>query len=94
MFGRIAKITYKVARRIVVAIVGSTVLLLGVVMLVTPGPGLLIIPLGLAILSIEFAWARYWLRRVREKISQHTSRSQAVGAEAHREANDRNDRER
>ncbi len=84
MFGRIARITYQAARRIVVAIVGSTVLLLGLVMLVTPGPGLLIIPLGLAILSIEFAWARSWLRRVREKISEHTSRSQAEGAESHR----------
>ncbi len=87
MFGRLAKITYRAARRIVVAIVGSTVMLLGVIMLVTPGPGLLIIPLGLAILSVEFAWARYWLRKVREKISEHTSRSQAAGAEAHRQAN-------
>lgn len=84
MFGRIARITYKAARRIVVAVVGSTVLLLGVFMLVTPGPGLVVIPLGLAILSIEFAWARFWLRKLREKISEHTSRKQAAGAETHR----------
>ena len=84
MFGRIARITYQAARRIVIAVVGSTVLLLGVFMLVTPGPGLVVIPLGLAILSIEFAWARYWLRKLREKISEHTSRKQAAGAEAHR----------
>ncbi len=82
MFGRIARITYQAARRIVIAVVGSTVLLLGVFMLVTPGPGLVVIPLGLAILSIEFAWARYWLRKLREKISEHTSRRQAAGAEA------------
>ena len=84
MFGRIAKITYKAARRIVIAVVGSTVLLLGVVMLVTPGPGLVFIPLGLAILSIEFAWARYWLRKLREKLTERTSRTQADAAEAHR----------
>jgi len=84
MFGRIARITYQAARRIVIAVVGSTVLLLGVFMLVTPGPGLVVIPLGLAILSIEFAWARYWLHKLREKISEHTSRKQGTGAEAHR----------
>ena len=84
MIGRIARITYQAARRIVIAVVGSTVLLLGVFMLVTPGPGLVVIPLGLAILSIEFAWARYWLRKLREKISEHTSRKQAAGVEAHR----------
>jgi tellurite resistance protein TerC len=84
MFGRIARITYQAARRIVIGVVGTTVLLLGVVMLVTPGPGLIVIPLGLAILSIEFAWARYWLRKLREKLSERTSRSQADSAETHR----------
>ncbi|HNP34548.1 MAG TPA: PGPGW domain-containing protein [Woeseiaceae bacterium] len=84
MIKGIANGTYKAARRVVVAIVGMTVLLLGVVMLVTPGPGLIVIPLGLAILSIEFAWARYWLRRVRETISSKTAHNQAENAERHR----------
>ena len=70
MIRRAIHVTYKAARRIAVAVVGVTVLLLGVVMLVTPGPALVVIPLGLAILSIEFAWARHWLRRVREGISR------------------------
>ncbi|MDJ0938517.1 MAG: PGPGW domain-containing protein [Woeseiaceae bacterium] len=78
-------ITYKAARRIVVAVVGLTVLLLGVIMIVTPGPALVMIPLGLAILSIEFTWARYWLRRVREGISNNNSTGRAKRAEAHRE---------
>ena len=85
MIKRFADLTYKAARRIVVAIVGATVLLLGIVMLVTPGPGLLFIPLGLAILSIEFAWARYWLRRVRESISNRNSRQRGERAEEHRQ---------
>lgn len=85
MIVRLAELTYKAARRIVVAVVGTTVLLLGIVMVVTPGPALVFIPLGLAILSIEFAWARSWLRKVREKISDTASRSQATRAEAHRE---------
>jgi tellurite resistance protein TerC len=58
-------VSYRQARKVVVLIIGSTVLLLGVAMLVLPGPGLLVIPLGLAILAAEFAWARLWLRRVR-----------------------------
>jgi tellurite resistance protein TerC len=77
--------TYKAARRIVVAVVGATVLLLGVVMIVTPGPALVVIPVGLAILSIEFAWARHWLRRLREAISNRNSNNLRNRAEAHRD---------
>lgn len=58
------------ARRIVVAIVGFTVLLIGIVMLVVPGPALIVIPAGLAILGLEFTWARQWLARVREFAKQ------------------------
>lgn len=60
-------VTYIWARRIAVSIVGGTVLLIGVAMLVLPGPGLVVIPLGLAILGIEYAWARVWLRKVRAR---------------------------
>ena len=65
--------TYKLARRIAVAIVGSTVLLVGVIMLFAPGPAIVVIPTGLAILSLEFAWARYWLRKLRKSISSNYS---------------------
>jgi tellurite resistance protein TerC len=37
-------------------------------MLVLPGPAIVVIPLGLAILALEFAWARAWLARVRAAI--------------------------
>lgn len=59
-------ITYRVARRIAVGVVGGTVLLIGLALLVLPGPALVVIPVGLAILGAEFAWARNWLRRVRK----------------------------
>jgi uncharacterized protein (TIGR02611 family) len=59
--------TYKVAKRVVIGIVGGTILIMGVVMMVTPGPGIAGILLGLGILGIEFAWARMWLRRVKAK---------------------------
>ena len=60
-------ITYKWARRIAVAIVGFSVLLVGIAMLVLPGPAFVVIPVGLGILSLEFAWARHWLHKVKEK---------------------------
>lgn len=77
--------TYKAARRIVVGVVGATVLLLGIIMIVTPGPALVVIPVGLAILSIEFTWARAWLRRLRESISSRNNNNLGQRAEAHRQ---------
>ncbi len=56
------------ARRFVVLVVGVTVILFGVVLLVTPGPAFVVIPIGLAILSIEFLWARRLLRRVKQGV--------------------------
>ena len=52
-------------KRIVVTVVGGTVLALGVALIVLSGPAFLVIPAGLAILAIEFAWARRWLRSAR-----------------------------
>ncbi len=54
------------ARRVVVSVVGMTVLLIGIAMIVLPGPAVVVIPIGLAILATEYAWARRWLRIVRE----------------------------
>jgi len=45
-------------RKIVVGIAGFTVLAVGIVMIVIPGPAIIVIPMGLAILAIEFQWAR------------------------------------
>jgi len=53
-------------RRIVVLVVGGTVLLLGVVMLVAPGPGILTMLAGLTILAAEFAWARRLLKKTKD----------------------------
>ncbi|NJM93061.1 MAG: hypothetical protein HC861_11070, partial [Rhodospirillaceae bacterium] len=64
------RITYQWARRIAISVVGGSVLVVGLAMVVLPGPALVVIPLGLAILGIEFAWARRWLRKVRERAQQ------------------------
>jgi tellurite resistance protein TerC len=60
-------ITYKWARRIAIAVVGFTVLIVGVAMIVLPGPAFIVIPVGLGILGLEFAWARRWLQKVKER---------------------------
>ena len=84
MIKRVVHVTYRSARRIVVGVVGVTVLLLGVVMIVTPGPAIVVIPVGLTILSIEFTWARMWLQRLQKTISRRNSTARNRRVEAHR----------
>lgn len=52
------------ARKVVLFVVGMTVVLIGIVLLVAPGPGFLVILGGLSILAVEFAWARRWRMRL------------------------------
>jgi hypothetical protein len=56
----------KKVQRILVAVAGITVIAFGLALVVLPGPAFLVIPAGLAILAIEFAWARHWLRATRD----------------------------
>jgi len=65
---QLAITTYKQARRAIILILGSSVLLLGVAFIVLPGPAVVVIPVGLSILAVEFAWARRWLRQIKLKI--------------------------
>ena len=64
----------KFLKRIVVAIVGFTVLLLGVVMIVLPGPAFIIIPLGLAILATEFVWSQRLLTKAKAYFEKQRQR--------------------
>lgn len=66
---RLAVTSYREARRIVILVVGLTVVLIGIALLVLPGPGIITIFLGLTILAIEFAWARRWLKWLKETTS-------------------------
>jgi len=67
---RLAITSYRQARRAVILLLGSSILLIGLVMVVLPGPAIIVIPLGLSILAIEFAWARRWLHQIKIKIAQ------------------------
>jgi len=61
-------------RKLIVAVIGLTILLLGIVMVVLPGPAFIVIPVGLAILATEFAWARRAVRRTRVMIAKARGR--------------------
>ena len=61
-------------RKPIVAVIGSTVFLIGVAMLVLPGPAIVVIPVGLGILATEFAWARRAIRRARVMIAKARGR--------------------
>ena len=47
----------------IVAVIGTTLVLFGLALVVLPGPAVVVVPLGLALLATEFAWARRLIRR-------------------------------
>lgn len=67
---RLARGSYVIARRVVIGLVGASIVIVGVVMLVVPGPAIVVIPLGLAVLALEFVWARRLLRLFRVRVRQ------------------------
>ena len=64
-------------RKLIVGLIGVTILLIGVAMLVLPGPAFIVIPIGLGILATEFAWARRVIRRARLAIARASGRDSA-----------------
>jgi tellurite resistance protein TerC len=64
------------ARKILIGLMGGTVLLIGIIMIVTPGPAVVVIPVGLAILATEFAWARHYKEKLEEKWAALRNRRQ------------------
>ena len=61
-------------RKLIVAVIGATIVLIGIAMVVLPGPAFIVIPLGLGILATEFAWARRAIRRARVMIAKARGR--------------------
>ncbi len=56
--------------RAMYVLAGCTVLIFGIITLITPGPAFVIIPIGLAMLSLEFSWAEQLLGKAIEKCEQ------------------------
>jgi tellurite resistance protein TerC len=63
-------------RKIVITIIGFSVIAIGCALIFLPGPAFIIIPIGIAILSIEFKWAKKLLTKVKEKLGKKYKTSQ------------------
>ena len=57
--------TIKQARKLIISVIGFTVLLIGLAMVVLPGPAFIVIPIALGILATEFIWAKKLLKKVK-----------------------------
>ncbi|MEW5897124.1 MAG: PGPGW domain-containing protein [Nanoarchaeota archaeon] len=73
-----ALLLYKLTRRLVVLVIGLSLLLVGIALIFLPGPAIIIIPLSLVILSTEFIWARRFLKNVKEKFGLSKERAAAA----------------
>jgi len=62
--------TLRQVKRLVIGLIGFTVLVIGVAMIVLPGPAFIVIPVGLGILATEFIWAKSLLRTVKQRITK------------------------
>ena len=63
------EILYKQIRKMVVFLIGISIVLIGCVLFFTPGPAIIVIPVGLAILATEFIWAKKLLKKFKETTS-------------------------
>jgi tellurite resistance protein TerC len=67
-------------RKVIVAVIGGTIVLIGIAMIVLPGPAFIVIPVGLGILATEFAWARRAVQRARALIAKARGRERERAA--------------
>jgi putative transmembrane protein PGPGW len=65
------------AKRLIVIVVGSTILLMGIAMIVLPGPAVLVIPVGLSVLATELVWARRLLNKLKSTFQKGKEKNHA-----------------
>ena len=63
-------VAYKRLRRVIIGVIGGTILGIGLVMIILPGPAFIVIPLGLSILATEYLWAKKALHKMKQQISK------------------------
>ena len=69
-FGVTVRFLMKNGKRIAVSVLGLVLVLAGLVMLVLPGPGVLLLIAGLAVLATEYVWAQRMLNYAKQKAEQ------------------------
>jgi uncharacterized protein (TIGR02611 family) len=66
-------------RKLIIAVIGGTVVLIGIALIVLPGPAFIVIPIGLAILATEFAWAQSALARAKSMVRKRPKPENPAG---------------
>ena len=69
---------YKQIKKLVIFLIGISVVLIGCVLFFTPGPAIVVIPIGLAILATEFIWAKKLLKKFKEKVESFSESAKNV----------------
>ncbi|MAW34993.1 MAG: hypothetical protein CMQ81_02715 [Gammaproteobacteria bacterium] len=69
---------YKQFKKLVIFLIGISVLLIGCVLFFTPGPAIVVIPIGLGILATEFIWAKKLLKKFKEKVDSFSESAKNV----------------
>jgi|TARA_Y100000992_G_scaffold230408_1_gene161623 uncharacterized protein (TIGR02611 family) len=69
---------YKQIKKLVIFLIGISVVLIGCVLFFTPGPAIVVIPIGLAILATEFIWAKKLLKKFKEKVDSFSKSAKNV----------------
>jgi len=72
------EILYKQIRRLAIFLIGISIVLIGFILFFTPGPAIVVIPIGLAILATEFIWAKKLLKKFKEKTSEFSKSAKNV----------------
>lgn len=64
------KTPVKILRRIIIVIIGFPLLLIGIILIPLPGPGLLVCLIALFILSLEFSWANRYFEKAKYELKK------------------------
>lgn len=72
------EILFKQIRRLAIFLIGISIVLIGCILFFTPGPAIVVIPIGLAILATEFIWAKKLLKKFKEKTSEFSKSAKNV----------------
>ncbi len=68
----------KQLKKIIIGIIGITIVVIGLFMIVLPGPAFIVIPLGLSILATEFLWAKRIMEKFKAKFEQMTKKNKSA----------------
>ena len=69
---------YKQIRKLAIFLIGISIVLIGCILFFTPGPAIIVIPKGLAVLATEFIWAKKLLNKFKEKTSSISKSAKKV----------------